>query len=764
MRGDIVQLFGRPVMRTLLAGLVIMSGVAACSRPSAETDRAVATNARPTPGVVIDRSGATRLPDPVLPTAEPTFAIDRAAKAPALTVTDQLGGEVRLLGGVDEDLLAGVGPRIVRFGSPQWDGTTEAISASPVLLGMPTNLAVFGHHAVVGTAHGLVVLDLDTKPMAVLGSFPLDPVFSVAMHGDTALALVGGYYERGGRMVVLDVSKPTAPRIVRTVGFPGVVSDINVFGDTAFVRDQDGQLVVLDLAESSGPTVLRSGPWPWMRARSPLTITDLEVTDAYLLVVVGRGSMAVNRHCLFVFSLADDASPTLVHTDTCLHEVRDADDVVSNEGVQWAHIVGNTVFVRRGGRMDAVRIGDPAARTSVDEAFDLRQGFYALASTTATRVGRDLIVAPRGDSVYDGRLEALRIKASCCQPYPGPPALETEMLDLKVRSARSYLSVAAEGETVAAITRSEYGFESGLDWLSMGAGGELERVAQLFLHGPEMERLVLRGDTLFSIRGLNLDVFSLANPAQPFRRIGVLEPGVPPCPEGTDETDGAGLGAQPLCGRGWPLSAETLGSLLVTYPADDGGYHRIMEPKDRAARFGPVVYDISDPRRPELLGAAPGDRLVASTFTDGRPLPRQIPLSFRSAAAVAWHDGRAYLAFAGCDDPAGQCGETDFGMLEVRDPSVGLDAPPIAQLHLPISKALMTKFEVDGVPYLLVGRSIPRPGLYVVSIAEPDAPRLVGFVPLPVAPVDLAAAGSHVYVAAEWAGLIVLSAAQSASD
>ena len=71
--------------------------------------------------------------------------------------------------------------------------------------------------------------------------------------------------------------------------------------------------------------------------------------------------------------------------------------------------------------------------------------------------------------------------------------------------------------------------------------------------------------------------------------------------------------------------------------------------------------------------------------------------------------------------------------------------------------AMPAKILLTGVCFYLVP-------LYVVSIEAPDAPRLVGFVDLPVTPVDLAAAGSHVYVAAGWAGLIVLTAEESTGD
>jgi hypothetical protein len=128
---------------------------------------------------------------------------------------------------------------------------------------------------------------------------------------------------------------------------------------------------------------------------------------------------------------------------------------------------------------------------------------------------------------------------------------------------------------------------------------------------------------------------------------------------------------------------------------------------------------------------------------------------------VTWHAGLAYLAYASCTFHGTYCTTGAPSVLEVRDPAAALDAPALGRLDLSYSQALAVLLEQDGVPYLLIGRDGPRPGLFVVSIAQPTAPRLVQFVDLPVAPARLAAAGPHVYVAAGSAGLIVLTAAPS---
>lgn len=466
-----------PAAGLILAGLVAVAGAAGCARPAARVDRldatarpgtatpwvvpAATTTAHPTHGAMIDRSRAIPLQDAPALTAAPTLAIDPAAEAPALAVSDQLGGEVQLLGSIDGDPLAAVGPRILRFGG-HGGWSTNITATSPVLPGMPKALAVFGRRAVVATTRGLTVLDLDSDPMRIFSNLALGEVFAVAMHGSTALALPVDGYDPKGRLVLVDLEDPAQPRILRTVGLPTSAHRIAVFGDTVFLSPGRADPIVLDLTVPDRPVLLRSGPWPWPKDGPP-EIRHFQKEGQYLLVVDQPASDDADRRCLYLFTVDDGGNPTLVQTDTCPFG-----------SVQWAHIVGRMVVLRYDHRTDVLRIGEPRERKSLDEVFGNRFDYYPLSKTTAIRVGDDVLVAPI-HSYAIGRVDALRITVAGDGKLTHP-AINGNSIDLQVRSVRSFDSVVAEDDTLAAVTGQGSVAGSALEWLQLTDHGTIEQV------------------------------------------------------------------------------------------------------------------------------------------------------------------------------------------------------------------------------------------------------------------------------------------------
>jgi len=159
----------------------------------------------------------------------------------------------------------------------------------------------------------------------------------------------------------------------------------------------------------------------------------------------------------------------------------------------------------------------------------------------------------------------------------------------------------------------------------------------------------------------------------------------------------------------------------------------------------PVWFDAVDPRRPRRIEPAPTPRSRVPRFDGGEK---------RTGAKVVSHAGFDYVVYP--SDEAWSHPEL-HSLLTVHDLASGLEADPIATLPL------ATPYEVEAALLELGGRtfllaSSRAPGLHVVALDDPTAPRVVGHVDLPGHVEAISVAGDLVHVALGQAGLVVLRA------
>ena len=147
------------------------------------------------------------------------------------------------------------------------------------------DVEVDGDHAFVADDQGLLVIDISVPASPVLPSGA-----SVSIPGARAVAVAGNFAYvvsvTAPRFHVVDVSDPTTPSLVASLGALASPSDVVVDGDVAFVSDGILGLVAIDVSRPTAPVVRGSVPIPGGGAA---VVVDGDI--AY--VAGGSGALAV---------------------------------------------------------------------------------------------------------------------------------------------------------------------------------------------------------------------------------------------------------------------------------------------------------------------------------------------------------------------------------------------------------------------------------------------------------------------------------------
>ncbi len=274
----------------------------------------------------------------------PDVGVPAHAQTRPLAVVGQVGGVSDAIAVAPPHAFAGVGPRVVVFDVGDTAGPRQ-IGESPVLPGVVADLGLIGNHAVAlvrSPRRGpgrLVVLDV-AEPGAPRVVAELEVAYNhrFGVAGDRVY-LTGG----STGLQIVDVADPRAPRIVATHAAL-VGSDIAFEGAGPVGALSGGGLRLVDLADPARPVVL--GSVPDIAARAVAVGGD----HAFL---VGQG--------LTVVDIADPARPRQVAAaDFPLP--RDASDVVVVGGTAYVGLSRYDVdYAPDGfGRVLVVDVADPA--------------------------------------------------------------------------------------------------------------------------------------------------------------------------------------------------------------------------------------------------------------------------------------------------------------------------------------------------------------------------------------------------------------------
>ena len=325
-----------------------------------------------------------------------------------------------------------------------------------------TRLALTAHQALVAdTRGGLRILDMaqPDQPRLLATLEDTGTIVDVVVDGTFAYLADDSH---GSGVVVVDISLPTAPRVVGQY-YSEATNDVVVWNDLALVGDESGMVYVVDVQQPTRPRVLESLPLPGKVQRLALLppyvlvasdtagLHVVEVTPEALLqlhttvLIPGRAlDIAVIDHTAYVaadaggIQVIDVSMPRQPHLGTPYHHSDGKGDAVirllahqqhlyaldSQRGVQTL-AVSETGTLQWRGRVENLE-GAPWALTAVEPYLfitTLLNSLHVLDVTTPSQprllstapyggagvhaAGRHLYIAVRGSRGVSGGLDVV---------------------------------------------------------------------------------------------------------------------------------------------------------------------------------------------------------------------------------------------------------------------------------------------------------------------------------------------------------------------
>jgi len=178
------------------------------------------------------------------------------------------------------------------LGSPLPQGTSVALEVVGQIGGGTYAVAVQGNYAYIGVGPRLVILDVsDPSAPIVVGQTDVMPDVL------RDIAVVGSYaYVAAGGLSVIDISTPESPLVVGYCETPGDANAVAVAGNYAYVADKGGGLRVIDVSTPESPTevgdcyipggandVTVAGPYAYVAAWG-LRVVDVSTPESPTMV------------------------------------------------------------------------------------------------------------------------------------------------------------------------------------------------------------------------------------------------------------------------------------------------------------------------------------------------------------------------------------------------------------------------------------------------------------------------------------------------
>jgi photosystem II stability/assembly factor-like uncharacterized protein len=587
---------------------------------------------------------------------------------------------------------------------------------------------------------------------------------SIAVAGDTA------YLGVGPRLIVLDVADPRAPRQVgQSEALPGLVQDVDVVGDLAYVAAGDAGLAVLDISDRGSPRqvgavqtrgsaarLVVQGGLAYVGAQNFLTVIDVadltaprEVSrlempgDVSALAVVSSTAYIAHQKGLQVVDISDPAQP---RERGALRLPASAEDIA---------VAGSYAYIAGGG-LRVVDIADPA-RLRVVGTWDT----LAMATSTVAVVGETAYMT--NAFCEFGHCSASLMLFDVSDPAKPSPIGETDApvlpRDLVVSRGFAYVVGPLDGLRLIDVRDAAHPREVGAARLNTPgsvdnvilagdhayalSGGktavilDVADVQAIHAVGLIQEPTWLNGLALWNGYALvsawqdGLHLFNVQNPARP-RQVGALNASAlggaayhVVLVDGSGGADAVVIVDGGLRVIAWdhPAEPRVLGQLAVEDGTFDaavagrfvylaGGYF----PQGAYEPVGILrVVDIADPASPRQVGAL--------------TMPKE-------ARSVAVAGGYAYVGAADA-----------LWAIDISDP-----AHPRQVSALNIAGGALDVTVNGTYAYVASGRT----GVWVVDVADPTALRLVGAADTPGNAQRIAVVEDHVIVADGDGGLLIL--------
>ena len=587
-------------------------------------------------------------------------------------------------------------------------------------VGGPTQaVAVQGKYAYVGVGPRLMVLDVSdpTAPREVGGSAPFSgPVQDIAVSGTVAYVAAGG-----AGLQVVDVSNPTHPTEIGSLQTRGYAEGVAVSGTTVCLADGPYGLRVIDVSSPSNPTEIGSA-----FTRNYAFKVAMAGHYAYL-AAAGAG--------LLIVDLTNPAKPVQVAT-------------FATPGYAYGLAVnGNTVYVAGG--WEGLAIMDVTTKATPRLQGQYQTGGWAKG------------VAVSGNQAYvAAALSGLLVLDV------SNPAAPAEAGSLAVVGGDA-AAVAVAG-TIAYVADRNWGLEA----VSVSAPASL---AQVGFYGPlgYADGVTVAGNYAYVAAGTyGLRIMDISNPAQP-RQVGAYDTqsyaksvAVAGKYAYVGTAQGAGQEGLHVVDVSDPTRPTRVGFLSDGYPTRDlataGGVVCIVDEN------GLWLIDVSSPTAPNTLSvlqtrAANGQNAavgvvisgnVAYVAVEGQGL-LTVDVSNPSAPGVI---GQLQWPNAGAQHlvvSQGKAFVADSGALTVLD--ISNPRAPVWLASYPIS-GFAEAVTLAGEQVFVAGGG---GGLSMIDVSNPASPVLVWSYGTPGYADSVFVDGDYAYIGDLLGGLLVLGGAQA---
>jgi hypothetical protein len=575
----------------------------------------------------------------------------------------------------------------------------------------------------------------------------------IVVQGDRA------YVGDGAKMVIYDISNRMAPRrLGQTAPWPGIVEDIAVAGQYAYVAAGPAGLRIVDITDGAAPV-----------ERGGVTFGS----DRAYHVAGGNGYVYATGHCsLYAVDVSDPRAPAVVSVyvsalgcfdGNAIHSITTAGRYVYLGATFNVEIVDvadprSPAFVASGlvyGRASEIIIRDAYAYVAASSYLGYRSLSILdisiptepiLAARNSMDVSRIVLAGDRAYLLSGAKLIVMDVADPLAPVHAGVYDIGATGADLALAGDYVYV-VSAEG---------------GLHVMNLaGAGAPVERA---FFYPPgEAKKVVVSGTLAFvGLASGAVQVVDIADPTAP-AGLGAYRP-----------AGAAALKDLALVGRRLYLAIQTQDDALHLRIVDvsDGAAPRAVGAYASAQASGyPValavtgshaylggrdleIVDISDPAQPRLAGladpwgsswaegmATAGGYLYVAVggFTGGLRVFDIFTPTVPSQVGAYASEHPAHLAVSG-----------RYAYLGSHDTLRILDvATPATPTLVGVYAAALGEFTVAG-------NTLYSPlGLRVVDVSDPANPREVGFNDT-VAGQGVAVARGYACVAAGWLGLRVM--------
>jgi len=578
--------------------------------------------------------------------------------------------------------------------------------------------AVFvqGNYAYIGVGPRLVILDM-TNPAhpTKVGESPVLPDIVQGITVSDNYAYVADY---NGGLQIIDISIPSAPKLIGSYDTPGYATDVAVSNGYAYVADYIKGFQIINVSNPAAPTLSYSYDLPG-------AFTDN--------VTISGNYAYVSASSLYIFNISNPASPSLIG------------NYVAAGYLNGVAVNGSYAYAANRDGLQIINISNPAVPSLI--------GSYDLSSTA---VGQSRSVAINGNYAYVADryagLQIINISNPAAPVLSGSYNTTGNAYDVTVSGNYAYVA-----DTNA-----------GLQILNISNPASPNLVSS---YGGEVVGVAVNGSYAYLGVGVNgLQIININNPTAPSLSSNYDTPGSAyDVAVSGNYAYVADYSSLQVINISNPIAPQFSGSY-----AQPIGYVTNLVVSSTYAYLGIDQYsglkiiDVSNPALPKLSGeynmdtvyepsvAVNGNTAYMVSYQrfyaidiSNRAVPRLIGLSTKtgkSGGGVAVSGHYAYLAIGG-----------GMGVVDVNNPAT----PSLISTYIssmPRNSSFSEDVVVSGnYAYLAYGGGLSH--FEVININNPAAPSLNSSFDRPgyaSAHTKVAVSGSYVYVASGSEGLLIL--------